>query len=119
MLSSRALTLLLRILNDSADQPLDSPMSKKRKTYSADELVELKERLLKHRAAIEQTVRSNIAAFRESKSFDDAVDLRDNAQRLVSTCNALDNMDMFITAANREPQSLSFRFEDLGLAPTQ
>lgn len=95
-------------------------MAKKRKTYTADEMRELKARLISHKGTLVREMcdlRETFERTGPADQFDVAILLRDVAQKLVSTCNAITIIADHIELAEMKcgAQSVAFDLEDYGL----
>jgi hypothetical protein len=67
--------------------------------YAADQLEKMKADLADRIVAIFERTQSAVASFKGNPDFDEAVEIRDAAQLLVSTVRVHDDMDMYIRSA--------------------
>lgn len=79
-------------------------MREKQKTYTADEMKQLKARLIERRGYLASAAVDKLAEFTRAPDFDLACEARDLAQQLTTLCLCLSNMDMCIELADRSNQ---------------
>lgn len=91
-------------------------MPKKQKTYTSEEMKQLKARLIERRGYLASAATDKLAEFMRAPDFDLACEARDIAQQLTTLCLCLGNMDMCIALAEMKNQPGTIpHLDDCGL----